>query len=67
MPFRVEGWGEGSNALQILDLTPPHPNLLPQGEGIKILYLNFLRVPLSRNKLKFNFEIGSKLQQLNIS
>jgi len=54
-----EGWGEGSNALQLLDLTPPHPNLLPQGEGTKSIFFNNRFGHKSRDTKKSNFEIGS--------
>lgn len=29
-----EGWGEGENQRLCYSLLPPHPNLLPKGEGI---------------------------------
>jgi hypothetical protein len=60
MPFRVEGKGEGSNAFQLLDLTPL---ILPFALGEKAsgaLLQNAPKwLPFSYN-VKIDFEIGTK-------
>ena len=38
-----EGWGEGIKKADALIILPPHPRLLPQGEGAGAFYNTLLR------------------------
>ena len=35
---KAEGWGEGIKKASALIILPPHPRLLPQGEGVRALW-----------------------------
>jgi len=42
-----EGWGEGVKKVNALIILPPHPRLLPQGEGVRAFCDTPFKRPLS--------------------
>jgi len=40
---KAEGWGEGVQKTNALIILPPHPRLLPQGEGVRAFCDTLLR------------------------
>ena len=55
---RGEGKGEGRNAFQLIDLDPLILTFSRREKGPTTFFQKLLRAPLSRDKVRFSFEMG---------